>query len=283
MDVEALAKAEVKRRVIAYMTSSEMAAPLQADVKALVKAEIKRRLKAEVKRRIIAYVASSGMAVPLLVAVVVLVLVMMLLTFALFVPLAMFVSETPSALDGGYYEGGIPQGPVPGYTPGEIAFRDVDESALLGWLAARDSALAEPSRVASIVRAARRYDIDPRLLVAITGQEQAFVPRRNRLAERIAANPWNVFGGWYKYPNPSSWAANPSADAWIEKSAAWAAHTVARLSRGCPQGMNVFQWINGCVGEGSSWRKINPAGVYATHSGWYVGVSRYYSELREAL
>ncbi|RJX17660.1 MAG: M23 family metallopeptidase [Desulforudis sp.] len=242
---------------------------------ALAKAEIKRRAaKAAVE-----YLGAGGIAA-LLGFTLVLLLILSLLVFALFVPLALFVSDTPGVLDGGY---SIGHGSLEGWTPEEIAFVEIDESALLSWLAARDSALATPDRVAAIVRAARLYDVDPRLLVAITGQEQGFVPRNQGQSERIAANPWNVFGGWYRYPSPNAWAANPSADAFIEKSAAWAAQTVARLSRNAPEGISLLQWINGCIVEGGAWRQINPRGVYATDAGWHIGVRLFYDQLQQAV
>lgn len=151
-------------------------------------------------------------------------------------------------------------GPPPSYTPPEVLrYQDVDTEALLTWLIQRGSYLAEQRYIAGFVAAGQRYDIDPRLLVAITGAEQSFIPRRDPLAWKIATNPFNVFGCWC--------ATNLT----FERSAMIAAATVARLSQDMPPGADAIYWLSDSA---------NPRGVYATGRNWAPNVSRFFAQLR---
>ncbi|MQL51838.1 hypothetical protein GFC01_06080 [Desulfofundulus thermobenzoicus] len=170
---------------------------------------------------------------------------------------------------GGTGPGGLPSGPVPSYVPEQIAYKPVDaagEQAVIAWLAARGSALADEAHMQALDAAGKRWNVDPLLLLAITGQEQSFVPKRYSDWSMVEKNPFNVFGSWIRY--------HPGFDV----SAMWAASTVARLSRNCPPGVSVIQWINGFGADGF---RDNPAWGYAGDPNWWVGVSRFYSQLQE--
>lgn len=148
----------------------------------------------------------------------------------------------------------------PGTPPESLRYEEVDERALLSWLDARNSALATRQRVAAIIAAGQKYDVHPLLLVAITGAEQSFVPRTDRMAEQIAQNPWNVFGCWCTYAPGTA------------KSAQIAAHTVARLSQDMPQGIDPIAWLA---------HPQNPRGMYATgYRNWVPNVQRFFAQLR---
>lgn len=155
--------------------------------------------------------------------------------------------------------GGLPDpGPPP---PVEsLRFREISTDRVVRYLESKRSALARPDRVEAIKTAAKRYDVNPLLLVAITGQEQSFVPRDQIEAEMIASNPFNVFGCWcVTYPQLT-----------LEQSAAHAAETVARLSQGMPPGAHPIRWIN----------YENGRGVYAEDPTWWIGVSFFFDEAR---
>lgn len=160
---------------------------------------------------------------------------------------------------------GGPSGPVPTYVPAQIAYqnRTGSYSALVAWLQARNSAMADPQYLSQIEAAGQRWNIDPLLLLAITGQEESFVPKSWNQA--ILNNPWNVFHSW------EEWQGG------FGQSAQWAANTVARLSQGCPAGESVIEWVNGFGPDGS---RSNPGWGYAGDPHWWVGVSQFYSQLQ---
>lgn len=165
-------------------------------------------------------------------------------------------------------------GPPPSYTPPEaLRFREIDPAALGAWLDRRGSYLAGPEFVAGFIEAGRRHNIDPRLLAAITGAEQSFVPRRNPNAWKIARNPFNVFGCWC------------STSIGFAASARIAAATVARLSQDMPPRSDAIQWLAD---------PRNPRGMYATgieNEGkprpaspawnWIRNVSGFFAQLRQ--
>lgn len=160
---------------------------------------------------------------------------------------------------GAFHAAGSGPPSPPAVPPAALAFRPVSEDALLRFLQSRGSALAMPERVHTIVEVAREYQVSPLLLVAITGQEQGFVPAADPQAEWIAANPFNVFGCWCWY--------RPG----LRTAAAYAAATVVRLLQtGPPPGFSAIHWLN---------TPLNPAGQYATDPGWWVGVTAFFEEL----
>lgn len=164
--------------------------------------------------------------------------------------------------DRGWTEGSMDTSPVPAVIPGELAYQPVDPAFIVSWLKARNSALATSRFAWAVIAAGREYDVNSLLLVAITGQEQSFVPDTAPAQDRIAMNPFNVFGGWHKTRIP------------IETSANIAARTVARLSRDRPPGVHPIKWVNGN-------NFTNPGGVYATDQLWYRGVTRFFEQLQQ--
>lgn len=147
---------------------------------------------------------------------------------------------------------------IPDTLPEELKYSDVNVSELQEWLDKRDSLLSEEPYLSAIIDAAEYYDVNPLLMFAITGQEQSFVKRSGKNAERIANNPFNVYHSWYEYNTT------------IYDTSKIAAKTIVNLSKGRPEGVNPIYWINTRGGKGG----------YAEDQNWWLGVSRFMSRLK---
>lgn len=147
----------------------------------------------------------------------------------------------------------------------DLSYQPMAIAEMREWLQERNSALAKEGILRAIDRAGQSENIDPYLLIAITGQEQSFVPANHRFAEQIARNPWNVFG---------CWCSGDGANLTTEESAKIAAKTVAKLSQDRPNGVDPLMWLID---------RSNPRGVYATHSGWAMGVSKIHRGILKAM
>ncbi|WP_434659769.1 M23 family metallopeptidase [Paenibacillus polymyxa] len=149
-----------------------------------------------------------------------------------------------------------------GKVPIELSYKPLNISAVMEYLNKRNSALADPSILAMIDRAGKSTNVSPYLLIAITGQEQSFVPKNNNQAHLIIRNPWNVYGCWCK---------GKGASLTTEQAAVTAAKTIVKLSKDRPAGRDPLEWINNTTD--------NPRGFYASDPGWHFGVSRIYRSL----
>lgn len=146
-------------------------------------------------------------------------------------PLAAPAAEPPAAL---------PPAPDVGM-PAALRYQDINAAAVKRYLKSRDALLAEEPYFGEIVASAKAHDIHPLLLLAITGQEQGFVPRTNKFATRIANNPFNVFHSWQEYNTD------------IRDSADIAAKLLAKLAGSRPEGMDAFRWFNETYAEDERW------------------------------
>ena len=137
-----------------------------------------------------------------------------------------------------------------------LTYQPVPAAAIVAFYEAHGSQLANERTADAILRAARRHNVNPGVLVAITGQEQSFVPTGDD--PRIAKNPFNVYGCWCKTTIP------------IEESAEVAAGTVAHRLLCVPekQGSNLVVWINSFANP-----CVKKEGVYAEDRHWGVGVA----------
>lgn len=137
-----------------------------------------------------------------------------------------------------------------------LTYERVPADAIVAFYAAHNSQLANSRSANAILRAAQRHDVNPGVLVAITGQEQSFVPIGDD--PRIARNPFNVYGCWCKTTMP------------IEESAEVAAGTVAHRLLCVPakRGSNLVVWINSLANP-----CVKKEGVYAEDRHWGVGVA----------
>lgn len=125
--------------------------------------------------------------------------------------------------------------------PEELRYAEVDKGKLVDYLNSKDSLLAEEPYLDAIINAAQTYDIHPLFLFAITGQEQAFVPKSHKQAKKIANNPFNVFYSWKDYNTT------------IHDSARIASETVLKWSRNRPEGKDPIAWINRKYAEDPNW------------------------------
>ncbi|MFC5648465.1 hypothetical protein ACFPYJ_04865 [Paenibacillus solisilvae] len=127
--------------------------------------------------------------------------------------------------------------------PSELQYTEVDEKLLVQYLHSKSSLLADKPYLEAILKVAKEKDIHPLLMFAITGQEQAFVPRTHKMAKKIANNPFNVFYSWKAYNTT------------IEQSARIAATTINRLSKDRPYNKDAITWINREYAEDPNWSK----------------------------
>ncbi len=125
--------------------------------------------------------------------------------------------------------------------PQIFRYRTIDSAAVKDYLKKRDSILADEPYFGAIVDQAEAFDVNPLLLFAITGQEQGFVPRTAKNADRIANNPFNVFHSWEKFNTD------------IAHSAEIAARTVSRRAALRPEGHDPFVWLNMTYAEDPNW------------------------------
>ncbi|MDF2922491.1 MAG: hypothetical protein K0R57_1405 [Paenibacillaceae bacterium] len=125
--------------------------------------------------------------------------------------------------------------------PAEYSYRDVDRSQLRLWLEGKNSLLAEDLYLTAIIDAAEEYDIHPLLLFAITGQEQAYVPRDHKQADRIVNNPFNVYHSWQSFNTD------------IGDSARIAAKTIVSISQSRPADAHPIMWLNTRYAEDPKW------------------------------
>lgn len=127
--------------------------------------------------------------------------------------------------------------------PMEFKYKNIEIDELREWLNKRNSILADEPYLTAILGAAYEYDINPILLIAITGQEQGFVPRTHQFAEKMANNPFNVYGSWNDYNTD------------ISDSARIAAITIVNLSKNRPDDVDPIKWINRKYAEDENWHK----------------------------
>lgn len=141
-----------------------------------------------------------------------------------------------------------PQAPPPAASgqalnelPEELRYAPVERERLLAYLDAKSSLLADAPYFGDIMGVAEQFDIHPALLFAVTGQEQAFVPRTHQRAEEIVNNPFNVFHSWQHFNTTT------------KESAEIAARTINRLSKDRPPDVDPFVWINREYAEDPNW------------------------------
>lgn len=131
----------------------------------------------------------------------------------------------------------------PNELPVELKYDAIDKDKLVAFLESKSSILADPPYIDAIIKTAKEFDIHPAFLIAITGQEQGFVPRKHERAKEIANNPFNVFHSWQEFNTT------------IDQSSQIAARTITRLSKDRPSDVDPFTWINREYAEDPNWSK----------------------------
>lgn len=140
--------------------------------------------------------------------------------------------------------------------PEELQYIEVDKDILKDWLLSRNSMLADDPYLTSILDTAKQYNINPLFMIAITGQEQGFVPKTHENALKIANNPFNVYESWTQYNTD------------INNSSKIAAQTIINLSKDRPEDVHAIQWINN---------------KYAEDKNWWVGVDKIFNRLKREI
>ena len=149
---------------------------------------------------------------------------------------------------------------VPVIPPAAVRYQPIrNPQSVVAWLAARDSAEAGTQYLNMLDQAGKKYNLNPLLLLAITGQEQSFVPKFLGDWPQVLKNPFNVYYSWQDY-----------APGFLQ-AAMIAAETVNHLSSGCPPGMNPIEWVDS---------PANPNDRYAGDTDWWKGVSVFFSILQ---
>jgi|GEM_PF-3612707 len=141
-----------------------------------------------------------------------------------------------------------------------LRYQPIRVEALFAFLRAGGSAFTWGD-IETIVQAARAAGINPLLLMAITGQEESFVPRSWPAAQQIVNNPFNVNVSWRKYNTNLADAAQIAANS-----------IRLKLSTPAPSGEDAIAWIND---------PRNPDGLYATDPHWADGVRAIFWALQD--
>ena len=116
----------------------------------------------------------------------------------------------------------------------------------------RDGLIGDSDHFNQILHKAYINDIDPLLLLAIIGQEQAFVPNTEVAQTQIINNPYNVFHSWEVYNTN------------LRDSTQIAINTIKNRLAIKPLGISPFEWLNH---------------TYAEDQAWHVGVKSIYEHL----
>lgn len=115
--------------------------------------------------------------------------------------------------------------------------------------------------IETICNVAKSYNVNPALMVAITGQELSFVQNGTPSESEKLVNPFDVFGSYALYHTT------------LAQSAAYAAQIIqVKLSVAPPAGINPIIWINDVHNHAGQ-------GVYATDPHWAYGVRTFFHEV----
>ena len=138
------------------------------------------------------------------------------------------------------------------HLPEYFKYKSINIDALKSFLSTRSSILKDDPYFSSILNVSKKFNINPILLFAITGQEQGFVPEEQVSAVLIANNPYNVFCSWEAYNTD------------ITDSSEIACRTIINLSKDRPESVDPLVWVN---------RK------YSADQNWHSGVRTLYNEI----
>lgn len=127
------------------------------------------------------------------------------------------------------------------HLPSHFNYKEIDTDKLKAYLVTKSSILAEDPYFTTIIDASKEFGLNPLILFAIAGHEQAYVPTTHPSALEIANNPFNVFVSWQSYNTN------------IGDSSRIVARTIINLSKDMPADINPFQWINRRYAEDENW------------------------------
>lgn len=127
------------------------------------------------------------------------------------------------------------------HLPKYMRYKNINKEKLKEFLNERNSLLASEPYFSTITSTSKKFNLNPIVLFAITGQEQNFVPKSDTDSYKIANNPFNVYHSWKEYNTN------------IKDSSAIAARTVINLSKGMPPNSDPFPWIGKQYAEDINW------------------------------
>ncbi|MCC5909019.1 MAG: glucosaminidase domain-containing protein [Clostridiaceae bacterium] len=127
--------------------------------------------------------------------------------------------------------------------PSYFYYRTIDEASLKQYLNDRQSLLKEEPHFSEILHTAKQFNINPLLLFAIAGHEQAFVPKDHPSSSLIINNPYNVFGSWQVYSTS------------LKQTSEITARTIYTSLSDLPPHIDPFFWINRRYAEDPNWWK----------------------------
>lgn len=132
-------------------------------------------------------------------------------------------------------------------------YQSFDYFAVKNYIASKRNGLIGSSiQYNTIITLAQINDVDPLLLFAIIGQEQAFVPSGSYRADEVLNNPFNVFNSWLAF--------NTS----LNESTQIAINTIKNRLKTQPLDTSPYVWLNG---------------IYAEDTNWHIGVRLIYQHL----
>lgn len=132
-------------------------------------------------------------------------------------------------------------------------FANFDYYAVKNYISqTRKGMIGSSEQFNQIIHEAYLNDIDPLLLFAIIGQEQAFVPNTSTDSLKILNNPYNVYHSWAEYNTT------------LRDSTQIAINTIKNRLDKAPKSVSAFQWLNE---------------TYAEDKNWHNGVSLIYAHL----
>jgi len=138
------------------------------------------------------------------------------------------------------------------HLPKQLQYQNINEAILKEYLLSHNSMLSEDKYIELFIQVAMDYNVNPLLLVAISGQEQDFVPLNHEYADEMVNNPFNVYVSSKRY--------NTS----FEDACKIAARTVLTSTEDRPDNAEPIKWINK---------------TYAEDVSWHIGVSYFFNEL----
>lgn len=163
-----------------------------------------------------------------------------------------FQSDDLAAIQGDLPQEELSKNTIPAYVlqkyhmpnrnfPHYLYYRDLNEENLKSYLASRNSLLEREPYFSQVLDTAKEFDLNPLLLFAIAGHEQAFVPLDHPNSEVMINNPFNVFGSWQKYNTN------------LKETSEIAARTIFNSLEDLPPFMDPFFWMNQRYAEDPNW------------------------------
>lgn len=145
-----------------------------------------------------------------------------------------------------------------------LRYHNIPASRLYNFVRTKNSAFSQAD-IQTICAVAKAYDVNPALMLAITGEELDFVQNGTPNEPWKLENPFDVFGSWALYHTT------------LTQSASYAAEIIqVKLSTPPPGREDPIIWINDPKNHTGN-------GVYATNPGWAYGVRALYNEIETYL